>query len=80
MKLQCLIKSRYPGAYNRDMDFGELGIAKVIEGVADVGDALANVMVATGNFVRIDEFKDLAPAATDAIIPKPAKTRSKKAE
>ena len=60
MKLQCLIKSRYPGLYNREMDFGPLGIASVVEGVADVGPALANVMVASGNFVRIDEFKDLA--------------------
>jgi hypothetical protein len=62
MKLQCLIKSRYPGAYNREVDFGELGIAKIVEGIADVGEELAAYMVASGNFVRIDEFEEpLAP-------------------
>lgn len=77
MRLQCLIKSRYPGLYNRDMDFGSLGIVKVIEGVADVGPELANVMVGTGNFVRIDEFKDLVPEAAPEA---PAKYKVAKAK
>ncbi len=60
MKLQCLIKSRYPGAYNRTLDFGVHGVVEVIEGVADVGPELASVMVAGGNFIRIEEFEGLA--------------------
>ena len=79
MRLQCLIKSRYPGLYNREMDFGSLGIAKVIEGVADVGPELANVMVGTGNFVRIDEFKDLVPE-TAPEAPAKRKTEVAKAD
>jgi hypothetical protein len=76
MKLQCLIKSRYPGAYNREMDFGALGVVQVIEGVADVGAELAAHMVASGNFVRIDEFKESIPKASMVDAPKQPKARA----
>lgn len=62
MKLQCLIKSRYPGAYNREIDFGVLGKVNIVDGIVDVSEELAFLMVAGGNFVRMNEFEEqIAP-------------------
>lgn len=72
MKLQCLIKSRYPGAYNREVDFGEHGIVKIVDGIADVGHELAAYMVASGNFVRMDDLVEVAQR------PDPVKRKSAK--
>jgi hypothetical protein len=74
MKLQCLIKSRYPGAYNREVDFGEHGIVKIVDGIADVGHELAAYMVASGNFVRIEDAVQVAQRS-DPVKRKSAKPK-----
>lgn len=66
MKVECLTKSRYPGKYNNEFDFAKFGTVRVVEGIADVTDECAKALVATGNFVRVEEFLQPAIAAVVA--------------
>ena len=77
MKLQCLIKSRYPGAYNKTLDFGELGAVQVIDGIADVEPELAAHMVEGGYFVRLNEFQESIEEDEPQPVPVAAKVARK---